>query len=287
MATIEDMATDQEITTLIRRIAADLKKDELSIPVMPELIASLSKRIDDPNLTVRDLANVISVDTGLATQILRLSQILKFSYSGSTVTTLPNAITKLGLNNAVHTALAIAIEQNFKFHVPQLEKFCRKEIHKAHLLCYLALHLAKAKYLRIPTLVTDYIVLASTMVNISLLPYISAINTYVHGNKKNGIVDMFLVQHHLAKIRVPLAIAIIHSWKLDHSFEHVITLEMDPKCEFYVNAIAYAQDFLKWANAKNIKIQEPEDITAMIAPNFDESLVKTMKTWMQEKGLLS
>ena len=174
---------------LVNRLAASLKNDNLIIPVMPELATKLSRLVGDSNVTTKELARVIGSDTGVTAQVIRLSQTLRYSNPGTTITSLPAAISRIGLNSTVSMALALAIEQSFYFRNSVVVKYCHDEISRSFMVCSYALTICAIRYGIMPNLVYDYVVLASSLLNIGYLPFLVEVDTYVLGQGKGYKLD--------------------------------------------------------------------------------------------------
>ncbi|MDH5571086.1 MAG: HDOD domain-containing protein [Gammaproteobacteria bacterium] len=85
-----------------------------SLPVMPEMATKILALRDNQDATVNQLAEVISMDTGLAAQILRYANSALFGQRGK-VKTLDDAIFRvLGFENVLHMALGSALAHAFK-----------------------------------------------------------------------------------------------------------------------------------------------------------------------------
>ena len=85
-----------------------------SLPVMPEMATQILSLRDNPDATVDQLSEVVSMDTGLAAQILRYANSALFGQRGK-VKTLDDAIFRiLGFENVLHMALGGAMAQAFK-----------------------------------------------------------------------------------------------------------------------------------------------------------------------------
>ena len=205
--------------TILNRMAADLKKDELVIPSMPELVATLSKQINNPNITVKDLANIIGSDTSVSSQLIRLSQTLRYSNPGTTITSLPNAISRIGLNSSTSISLALAIEQTFEFKDEKLQAFCKTKVLYANILCRLALTMRKLKYSFVTPVAADFVILSSALLNIGVLPFIGALDNYIRDSEKEFDINTKIINDHIKKIKDTLAIAILRHWKFDKAFE--------------------------------------------------------------------
>jgi HD-like signal output (HDOD) protein len=280
------MSLSLDFDSILHKIAAELKKNELLIPSMPELVINLSKQINNNDVTVKELANIITSDTSVASQLVRLSQTLRYSNPGTTITSLPNAISRIGLSSSISISLALAIEQTFEFKTPILKNYCKEKIVLSNLLCRIALTMCKIKYVVIPPLIFDYIMLGSALLNIGTLPFMAALDNFFRNNKDLCEINLNTLEEYVNSIKEPLAFAILRYWKFDPSFELVVSLKTDAFSEFYVNSIPYANLFYKYAIEKNIKIQSTTETSEMFTPFTEHDFVEQLKNWMDNEPLL-
>ena len=217
------MASTSDLDMLVNRLAASLKNDNLMIPAMPELVSKLSRLVGNPNLTTKELARVIGSDTGVTAQVIRMSQTLRYSNPGTTITSLPAAISRIGLNSTVSMALALAIEQSFYFRNPVVVKYCHAELTRGFMICSYALTICSIRYGIMPNLVFDYVVLASALLNIGYLPFLVEVDTYVLAQGKGYSLEDDALRTASDKIRYPLGTAILRHWRFDKSFESVMS----------------------------------------------------------------
>lgn len=277
------MVDSLDFNTILNRMAADLKKDELVIPSMPELVATLSKQINNPNITVKELANIISSDTSVSSQLIRLSQTLRYSNPGTTITSLPNAISRIGLNSSTSISLALAIEQTFEFKDEKLQAFCKTKFLYANILCRLALTMCKLKYSFVTPVAADFVILSSALLNIGVLPFIGALDNYIRDSEKEFDINTKIVNDYIKKIKDTLAIAILRHWKFDKAFENVVTFKFDNDKEFYFNAISYANSFMKYALENKIEVEQPKDVIDSYNYITDEEFLDILKNWLSDK----
>ncbi len=280
------MSSCIDFDSILHRLAAELKKDELIIPSMPELVTNLSKQLNNNDLTVKELAQIINTDTSVTSQIVRLSQTLRYSNPGTTITSLPNAISRIGLNSSVSIGLALAIEQTFQFQTPILKNYCRNKINQSNIWCRIALTICKIKYVSTPPLVVDYIMLASALINIGILPFIGSLDNYCRDNYGKVDINLDIVEKYIKSIRVPLGVAILRHWKFDQSFEQVITLQTDSSSEFYVNSIPYAKIFYDYTKENNIEIEQAKDLIEMYSPLTDLHIIEVLTQWLKKEQLI-
>lgn len=72
---------------------------------LPTLHNTLLKRLNDPNSTANDIADIIRLDPGLTARILRIVNSAYYSFQ-CTIVTVPHAITVLGANDLKNLILA-------------------------------------------------------------------------------------------------------------------------------------------------------------------------------------
>ncbi len=280
------MASTSDLDMLVNRLAASLKNDNLMIPAMPELVSKLSRLVGNPNLTTKELARVIGSDTGVTAQVIRMSQTLRYSNPGTTITSLPAAISRIGLNSTVSMALALAIEQSFYFRNPVVVRYCHAELARGFMICSYALTICSLRYGIMPNLVFDYVVLASALLNIGYLPFLVEVDTYVLAQGKSYSLEYDALRAAADKIRYPLGTAILRHWRFDKSFESVMSQEPDNTVEFYTNSLAFARQFIEYAEANGIPVHEPATPDESYAPLTDEESVARIRSWMREQGLV-
>lgn len=180
----------QELKFILKKLAAELKTDELSIPSLPEIVNQLSHQIGNQNLSVKDLANIICSDTGITSQIIRTAQTLRYSNPGTTVTSIPNAISRIGMTSSINLALALALEQNFNFKIPLIQKLCRQIVQQNNEIALASLGVCTAKYMHIPPLTFDYVVLASSLLNIGYLPFLFELESFFFNRENKTVLSL-------------------------------------------------------------------------------------------------
>lgn len=278
----------QELNFILKKLAAELKTDELSIPSLPELVNQLSRQIGNPNLSVKELANIICSDTGITSRIIRTAQTLRYSNPGTTVTSIPNAISRIGITSSINLALALALEQNFNFKIPLIKKLCRQIVQQNNEIALASLGVCTAKYMHIPPLTFDYVVLASSLLNIGYLPFLFELESFC-SNRANRTVLTLTEQQIREKcegIQYPLAVAILRHWKFDESFECAIKLEEDRTYEFYVNSLTYGKMYLDYQKSQGKTIYPPESLTEVIAHKFTQEELEPIQNWLNDNGLI-
>jgi len=95
------------------KILDQLEKNP-DLPPLPEITFRIQQMIRDPKTSARSIAKLIEVDPVLAGRILKLANSAFYSRSATSITTLPVAITKIGLNMIVKLVYSLKITTLFK-----------------------------------------------------------------------------------------------------------------------------------------------------------------------------
>jgi len=88
--------------------ARDLKKVVKEVPTLPIVYQQLFSKMSDPNVSVPQLADVVSRDQSLATKILKLVNSAFYGYKKE-ITTISRAMVILGFRTVRNAALAISV----------------------------------------------------------------------------------------------------------------------------------------------------------------------------------
>ena len=95
---------------MLEDIAKELTGDVV-FPTCFDTVLRLRKELQNPNLSIADIAHIVSVEPLIAAKLIRLANSAVYAAHGRQVLDLPSAINRLGLNIVRATALAIAMTQ--------------------------------------------------------------------------------------------------------------------------------------------------------------------------------
>jgi HD-like signal output (HDOD) protein len=109
---------------LMIRIYQDLNEDKLSLPSLPQIASRIGHAMKDPALDANKLAMLISADAAIAAKLLKAANSARFG-GKVPVSTLPNAIARLGLDNTHNMVLAFVLRDLFKTGSGTLKKHMR------------------------------------------------------------------------------------------------------------------------------------------------------------------
>ncbi len=95
---------------MLEDIAKELTGDVV-FPTCFDTVLRLRKELQNPNLSIADIAHIVSVEPLIAAKLIRLANSAVYAAHGRQILDLPSAINRLGLNIVRATALAIAMTQ--------------------------------------------------------------------------------------------------------------------------------------------------------------------------------
>lgn len=109
---------DNEKQSICLKLFSGIKQ----LPTVPELYAKFTKMIENPMISNKKIANLISKDQSMVTKILRLSNSALYS-KRQEITNLANAITFLGIETLKNLILQISLVRVFRFENEQVPEF--------------------------------------------------------------------------------------------------------------------------------------------------------------------
>jgi HD-like signal output (HDOD) protein len=125
------MSSQQALLTILDD---KIRTDRLVLPTLPEIALRVRQTADDPKVSLAEMAEVIAQDPALSA---RMTKIANSAFMGRSikVSTLNQAVTRIGLSQIKNIATAMAIEQlfvsQFKPVQQQLDKLWRENIQVA------------------------------------------------------------------------------------------------------------------------------------------------------------
>ncbi len=97
-----------------------------AVPSLPSSVQKVMELLDRDNVSVRDVANLIGEDIGLASRVLKLANSVIYSGSSKETASLSNAVNRIGFEETKEICLSIGIASQFKGsceHVDLVELF--------------------------------------------------------------------------------------------------------------------------------------------------------------------
>lgn len=101
-------------------ISGRIRKGEVVVPLLPEVARKVLEVANDADSDASELAKIIQSDQSMAAHILRIANSPAYTPAGN-ITSLQQAISRLGMQAMVEVAIAASINANM-FHAPGFEK---------------------------------------------------------------------------------------------------------------------------------------------------------------------
>jgi len=165
------MATENALYTILKE---KIKQDALVLPTLPEVALKVRQAADDPDINLAHMSDVISQDPALALGMIKVANSALLGRSVK-VETIPQAVTRIGLNQIKSISTAMALEQVFVSKNDIVAQYMKKYWAKTIDIASVAISLMSCylKDNKHTSLTLDTITLASLMYNIGVLPILT------------------------------------------------------------------------------------------------------------------
>ncbi len=209
------MSAEQALLTLLME---KLSNNLLVLPTLPEIAVRVRQAADDPKINLGSMSEVIALDTALAARIIKIAN-SAFIGRSVKVTTLNQAVTRIGLSQVKNIATAMALEQLFVSHSPDIEsrmnQLWRETVKvTAVAMACLKFYLQKHKH---DGLNLDTLTLAGLVHQIGMLPILAEAEKY-----PDTFGDAVFLQKALQDYSAPIGTAIMSYWDFADTFADVV-----------------------------------------------------------------
>ena len=205
------MATENALYTILTE---KIKQDTLVLPTLPEVALRVRSAADDPDINLNQMSDIIGQDPALSLGMLKVanSAILGRSIK---VETVPQAVTRIGLNQIKTIATAMAIEQVFVSHNDVVTMYMNKAWVKTVDIASVAISLMDLylKDNKRTSLSLDTITLAALIHNIGVLPILTEAE-----NHPDVFANPTFLQQAIIKLSGRVGGAISRSWGFSDDF---------------------------------------------------------------------
>ena len=103
------MTAQQQLLQILKH---KIQHDELVLPTLPDVALKVRQRSAEPDISLNEMADVIAQDPALAARMIKVAN-SAFMGRSIKVTTLNQAVTRIGLSQIRNIAIAMALEQIF------------------------------------------------------------------------------------------------------------------------------------------------------------------------------
>ncbi len=209
------MSADNALLTLL---SERLRSNLLILPTLPEIAVRVRQAADDPDVNLHDMAEVIARDPALAARMLKVAN---SAFLGRTVkvSTLNQAVTRIGLSQVKNIATAMALEQLFVSQHPSIAAAMAELWRETMEVTCLAMACLKVyqSHHKQCALNMDTLTLAALVYQIGALPVLAEAERHPAVFAEPGYL-----RHAIRDLGARIGVAILHSWGFAPIFIDVV-----------------------------------------------------------------
>jgi HD-like signal output (HDOD) protein len=204
--------SEAQYQVIFNDILEAIESNRLPLPTQPEIAIAIEEATQDPNVTVGQLNKIIVRDPALTARMIRIanSPLVRGRMS---ITSLENAISRLGLNFVANMAIGLAMEQLFQAKNKSIEKMMKSVWKHSAKVAGIAQMLAM-KYCDQPS---EHASLAGLLHEIGILPILS----YSEKNPQILEAPSKILDEVIQKTEAKLGEAIMLSWQFHPNIAEV------------------------------------------------------------------
>ena len=165
------MSTQNALLTIL---VEKIKNDTLVLPTLPAVALKVRKAADDPDINLNQMGDVIGQDPSLSARMIKIAN---SAYMGRAVkvTSISQAVTRIGLRQIKNIATALAMEQLFVSKNELVGEYMKREWNNtievvANAMATLQLYVARTKNRE---MTIDTMTLTALVHNIGVLPILT------------------------------------------------------------------------------------------------------------------
>lgn len=165
------MSTQNALLTIL---VEKIKNDTLVLPTLPAVALKVRKAADDPDINLNDMGDVIGQDPSLSARMIKIAN---SAYMGRAVkvTSISQAVTRIGLRQIKNIATALAMEQLFVSKNELVGEYMKREWNNtvdvvANAMATLQMYVARTKNRE---MAIDTMTLTALVHNIGVLPILT------------------------------------------------------------------------------------------------------------------
>ncbi len=205
------MTTENALYTILNE---KIKQDTLVLPTLPEVALRVRSAADDPDINLNQMSDIIGQDPALSLGMIKVANNAILGRSIK-VETVPQAVTRIGLNQIKTIATAMAIEQVFVSHNDVVTMYMNKAWVKTVDIASVAISLMDLylKDNKRTSLSLDTITLAALIHNIGVLPILTEAE-----NHPDVFANPTFLQQAIIKLSGRVGGAISRRWGFSDDF---------------------------------------------------------------------
>jgi HD-like signal output (HDOD) protein len=268
------MSTQNALSTIL---VEKINNDTLVLPTLPAIALKVRKAADDPDINLNAMADVIGQDPSLGARMIKIAN---SAYMGRSVkvTSIGQAVTRIGLRQIKNISTALAMEQLFVSKNDIVTRYLQKEWVRtvdivANSMAVLQLYIARTKKREMSL---DTMTLAALVHNIGVLPVLTEAERHPEVFANPSFLDVAI-----DKLSGRVGASIMKEWGFGETFvnvsQHWKDLSFIPENVDYIDfvrvgaALSGAMDNQKDA-VLNLAMQRNvvDDISVLHSDEFTE-----------------
>lgn len=199
------MSADNALLTLLTE---KLRNNLLVLPTLPEIAVRVRQAAEDPDINLHSMAEVIARDPALAARMLKVAN-SAFLGRSIKVSTLNQAVTRIGLFQVKNIATAMALEQLFVSQHPQVREQMSelwRETIETTCIAMACLKFYQQSHKHVP-LNLDTLTLAALVYQIGALPILTEAEKY-----PAVFAEPAYLRHAIRDLSASIGVVILQSW---------------------------------------------------------------------------
>jgi len=208
---VEETELDDTESALFAEVYAACTEGKLDLPALPEVAVKIQAAMKDPDVDIKRLANIVSLDIAITAGLVRAASSAAYG-SGNPVKSVRDAIVRLGLVAARRLALTIAMQQVFRSSSRVLQRRMRELWDRSVNVSVLSFMLAR----RCPGLEPEQALLAGLLHDVGSLPILD----YIGRNHPDATDDE--IEGIIETLRGVVGEIVIGSWSMDSHMGTVV-----------------------------------------------------------------
>ncbi len=181
---VSDLHSGHETEDIMRNFESDLKSNNLNVPSFPDVALRIKQLLDDPNVTVKDISDVLNNDPAMTAKLLKTCNCPLYR-TANEITSNRDAIVRLGFDTTRQLITIFALKEVFNSR----NKFLQ---HKMGELWAHSSEVASIAYVlatKTPGINPEQAMLAGLMQDIGAIPILNYIENYPEFMKLDYKID--------------------------------------------------------------------------------------------------
>jgi putative nucleotidyltransferase with HDIG domain len=189
-------------TEFLNRLFTLLEEDKLVLPTLPEIALKIRELLKQEHSSLEDLASLINKDAAITARLMQIANSALFR-TGAPITTVDNAIKRLGRSTIENIVIGMAMEKLFVASTPLTDRKLKEVWQHSMDVSMLATTYSR----KIPHLKSDLAMLAGLVHDIGILPIITLLEEYPDLLQDESKIDELIMSAH-----VQVGTAIAQKW---------------------------------------------------------------------------